>query len=253
MNIAIVGYGKMGKLIKQLARSRGHSADTTIDPTEEKASHLEITEDSVKNSDLAIEFTRPDAAVNNIKKLAKLGKNVVVGTTGWYDRMAEVKDYVESSGTGLIYGPNFSVGINAFLKIVEEASKLINKVPEYDAFGYELHHNKKSDSPSGTAKAIAETMLDRINRKKIINYDKIDGKIKPEELHYASVRAGSTPGTHIAAFDSEADTIELKHTARNRSGFAIGALIAAEWINGKKGFFEMNDMMSDFFNEKNQR
>ena len=139
--------------------------------------------------------------------------------------------------------------MNIFLRIVEQASKLVNNIDEYDPFGYELHHNQKADSPSGTAKSVAEAMLNNIERKTELNYDRVNRKIEPSELHYGSIRAGSIPGTHVAAFDSEADTIELKHTARNRNGFALGAVIAAQWLNGKKGFFEMKDFMDEFFSK----
>ena len=247
MNIAIIGYGKMGKMIEQVAKSRGHTVAAIVDSHSRDATNSEISEEALKDADVVLDFTRPDAVVENVKKVASLKKNMAVGTTGWYDKLEEVKKVVDESGIGFIYSSNFSVGVNIFFKIVEEASKLIDKVPEYDAFGYELHHNQKADSPSGTARTTAEILAANIGRKKKINYGFINRRIRPEELHFASVRAGTIPGTHVVGFDSEADTIELKHTARSRAGFALGAVLAAEWLNGKRGFFEMKHFVREFF------
>ena len=253
MNVAIAGYGKMGKLIRQFSEQRGHSVSAIIDSSEDAATARRMDRESVEKADVIIEFTHPDSAVANIKKAAELGKNIVVGTTGWYERLGEAKKIAEDSGIGLLHSPNFSVGVGIFLRIVEEASRLMDKAPEYDAFGYEMHHNQKADSPSGTARAVAETMLGRISRKNEIVYEKLGRKIEPRELHYASVRAGSMPGTHAAAFDSEADSIEIKHVARSRKGFALGAVMAAEWLEGRKGFFGMEDFVEDFFRQKKRR
>ncbi|MBI2144100.1 4-hydroxy-tetrahydrodipicolinate reductase [Candidatus Woesearchaeota archaeon] len=249
MKIALVGYGKMGKEVERVAKLRGHAVCVIVDSTDAGATHkaIDVKSSCLKDADVVIDFTVPSAVVDNIRRVTAARKNMVVGTTGWYDGMTEAKQLVGAAGTGFIYSPNFSVGVNVFYRIVEAAARLINKVPEYDVFGYELHHNQKIDSPSGTAKSIAEILLKNISRKKQVQYGKLDRKINPEELHFASVRGGWVPGTHVAAFDSEADTIELKHTARSRAGFALGAVMAAEWLKGRKGFFTMNDFISDFF------
>lgn len=247
MNIAILGYGKMGHEIEKAAKSRGISVTATIDPNNSEASCQEISAESLKGADVVIDFTHPGALVENVKKVAVLKKNMLVGTTGWYDQLDEVREIVKDSGIGFIYSSNFSVGVSMFFRMVEEAAKLVDKVPAYDAFGYELHHSQKADSPSGTAKTLAETLAANIKRKSKINYDRVNRKISPDELHFASIRAGSIPGTHVVGFDSEADTIELKHTARSRAGFALGAVLAAEWLHGKKGFFEMKDFVNEFF------
>ncbi len=249
MKIALIGYGKMGKEVERVARRRGHTVCATIDRSDSAATHKEIdgSGSCLKDAEVVIDFTVPAAAIENIRKVTAAKKNMVVGTTGWYDSITEAKQLVGQSGIGFIYSSNFSVGVNVFYRIVEAAARLINKVPEYDAFGYELHHNQKLDSPSGTARSIAEILVKNISRKKQVQYDKLDRKINPEELHFASVRAGWIPGTHVVGFDSEADTIELKHTARSRAGFALGAVMAAEWVKGRKGFFTMNDFISDFF------
>ena len=231
MNIAIIGYGKMGHEIEKAAIARGLNVVSTIDPSASDATHKNIDEKSLKNADVCIDFTNPDAVVGNIKKISEFRKNIVVGTTGWQKNIDEVKKIVNTSKIGFIYASNFSIGVNIFFRIVEHAAKIMNNINDYDVFGYELHHSKKLDSPSGTAKSIEKILVSNIKRKK--------------EIPFASVRAGSIPGTHVVGFDSSADTIELKHTARNREGFALGAVMASEWIKNKKGFYSIDDMMKD--------
>ena len=231
MNIAIIGYGKMGHEIEKMARARGIIVKSIIDYSNSGANFREINEESMKNVDVCIDFTAPNAVVDNVKKISKFGKNIVVGTTGWNERLDEVRNIVTDRDMGFIYASNFSIGVNIFFRIVENAAKIINKIDAYDVYGYELHHSKKLDSPSGTAKSIEKILINNIKRKK--------------EVHFASLRSGFIPGTHVVGFDSSTDTIELKHTARNREGFALGAIMAAEWINGRKGFFEINDMMKE--------
>ena len=245
MNIAIIGYGKMGHIVEQIAIKKGLNIRAIIDPVAEHATHKEINRESLKDVDVCIEFSLPEVAIENIKEIASLKVNHVFATTGWYDKVNEVKKIIEDAGTGFIYASNFSIGVNIFFRIVENAAKIINNVEDYDIFGYELHHNRKKDSPSGTAKSIEKILIENIDRKKSVVEEKLDRKIEPNELHFASVRGGDIPGTHIVGFDSTADTIELKHTARTRQGFALGSVIAAEWINGKKGFFTINDMMKE--------
>ena len=243
MNIAIIGYGNMGHEIGKIAKAKGISVKSIIDPHHKGATHKEINEKSMKGVDVCIDFTIPSAVLDNIKKISKFKKNVVVGTTGWHDKIDEARSIVKKSGIGLIHASNFSIGVNVFLRIVGNAAKIINNMEDYDIYGYELHHSKKIDSPSGTAKAIGEILIRNIKRKNKMLFEKIDRKIEPNELHFASVRAGSIPGIHVLGFDSSADTIELKHTARNREGFALGAIMAAQWIHDKKGFYGIDDMM----------
>jgi len=249
MRISLIGYGKMGKEIEKMAKLKGIEIVSIIDPTDSSAKSKKITKASLNNADVAIDFTTPDAAIGNLKLVSVLGKNMVMGTSAWYDKVEEAKEIVKKNNIGFIYGPNFSIGVNIYMKIVEESAKLFDKAKDYDVFVYEEHHNQKVDSPSGTAKNISDIVLKNVKRKKRAVYDRVNRKILPSELHVASVRAGSIPGTHVLGFDSEADTIEIKHTARNRSGFAMGALLAASWIKNKKGFYTFDDLMKDFFNE----
>ena len=235
MKIAIVGYGKMGKEIEKIAIARGIDV-TRIDPSDKNADFTEINEKSMKEVDVCIDFTRPDAVIGNLRKISKFGKNVAIGTTGWGDKLEEAEKIVRQNNIGLIHASNFSIGVNVFFRIVENAAKIMNKFNDYDVYGYELHHSKKLDSPSGTAKAIEKILAQNIRRKK--------------EINFTSVRSGNIPGTHAVGFDSTADTIELKHVARNREGFAAGALMAAEWIRNKKGFYSIDDMMNGLIGGK---
>ena len=243
MNLSIIGYGNMGREIEKIAKAKGIAVKSVIDRSDKTATHKEIDEESMHNVDVCIDFTNPNAVIDNIKKISKFNKNIVVGTTGWYNKLDEVKSIIKKGNIGLIYASNFSIGVNVFFKIVENAAKIINNIDDYDIYGYELHHNRKIDSPSGTARTIGEILIRNIKRKNKLLFEKIDRRIEPNELHFASIRAGSIPGTHVVGFDSSADTIELKHTARNREGFALGAIMAAGWINGRKGFYGIGDMM----------
>lgn len=243
MKISIVGYGQMGQLIERCARERSIKIASTIDPFHPDATHKTIDAESMKEVDVCICFTQPDVAFDNIKDVCQYKKHAVIGTTGWTGRMEEVRKMVDESGIGLVYSSNFSIGVNIFFKLIEQAAKVMNAFDVYDVLGWEAHHNRKMDSPSGTATTIANMLLQQIERKTKVVEEKLDRKIEPEELHFASMRCGNIPGTHAVLFDSEFDTIELKHTARNRLGFATGAVIASEWIKDKTGLFTEADMM----------
>jgi 4-hydroxy-tetrahydrodipicolinate reductase len=249
MEIAIIGYGRMGKEIERLAPQRGHNVRSIIDPAVEGALFKEITSESLEGVDVAIEFTSPEAAVPNIQKVANLGVHMVVGTTGWSDEVKKGRKIVEDSGIGLVYAPNFSVGINLFYEIVEHASRLFNKIDDYDVFCHEWHHKGKVDSPSGTARKIADAVVSEMNRKEAPVYECLNRRREPGELHVSSTRGGWVPGTHEVVFDSEFDSVELTHRARSRGALAAGALQAAEWIAGKKGFYEFGDFLREKLEE----
>ncbi|MDR0476152.1 MAG: 4-hydroxy-tetrahydrodipicolinate reductase [Treponema sp.] len=256
MNIVITGYGKMGRLIETLALEAGHKVLAVVDPylREEKTFngtpvHKTLSGLSVLNEkiDVVIEFTHPDAAAENLMFLAKMKIPAVTGTTGWYGKLPEISAAVNGAGASLFYAPNFSLGMNLFYRLAEYAAELFDPFSEYDAAGFEAHHNKKADSPSGTAKALAEKILSKMKRKKKAVYEMLDRPPASDELHFASLRTGSVPGIHSILFDSAADTIELTHTLRNREGLAAGAIKAAEWLSAKKrtGVFTMDDMLCD--------
>lgn len=241
--IGLIGYGKMGQLIHQIALKRGHQVPVIIDVSCDKATAKDITAESVQEVDVLIDFSVPQEAVNNLKKAASLGKNYVMGTTGWTSQIQEVQKIVQDADIGFIWASNFSLMVQLFFKITREAAKLVNKYEEIDVASWEAHHKHKIDSPSGTAETIGGILLAEIDRKKQLLLDRPEGKINPEDLHLATIRVGEVPGTHAVIFDSDSDTIELKNTSRNRNGFALGAVIAAEFIVNKKGFYDFAEVV----------
>jgi 4-hydroxy-tetrahydrodipicolinate reductase len=234
MKIALMGYGKMGREIEAAARAQGDTIAEVFD-VDRLPSAV-----ALRDVDVCIEFSTPQTAVENIRVALEARKDIVVGTTGWYDRLPEIRSEVKESG--LIYSSNFSLGVNIYFRIVAAAAELMQNAADYDPFIHEVHHRQKTDSPSGTALRLAEILMKRIERKKEIAKDRIEGKIPPHALHVSSTRAGVIAGTHTVFFDSEADSIELTHVAKGRSGFALGALRAAHWIHGKKGVYTMDDV-----------
>jgi 4-hydroxy-tetrahydrodipicolinate reductase len=242
MNIALIGHGKMGKEVERIARARGHAIARVFE-LDDNPGGAGITREALAGVDVCIEFSIPGAVMGNIAAVAGAGVNMVVGTTGWNDRVEEVRNVVRGAGTGLLYASNFSLGVNLFLGIVRQAARLMDPYPAYDASVHETHHKGKADSPSGTALTIGAALIDALARKTAVLSGVPAGPIRPEELHISSARVGAVTGTHTVLFDSEADAIELTHTAKNRSGFALGAVVAAEWLQGKKGVFTMADVI----------
>ena len=253
MKIAIIGYGKMGKMVERTALERGHTVTAIVDPLSQEANSFSgaplyrgLAEgEKLAGAEAAIEFTQPGTALANIKALAEMKIPSVIGTTGWYDKIDEARIVVKQADSALIWASNFSLGVNMFFRIAWYAAQLAAPFPEYDVGGFEVHHNKKLDSPSGTAKTLVDGVLARIKRKDKPVWETLDRRPDPRELHYPSLRMGSVPGMHSLFFDSPADTIEITHTARSREGFAIGALRAAQWLAGRKGVFTMDDMLKD--------
>jgi len=227
MKLAIVGYGKMGRLIEQLAPDYGFEVALKLD--EFNNSNFEgITRQNFQGVDVAIEFSIPSAVAENVERIAALGVPLVVGTTGWLAAMDRVRAAVERHGVGLVWSPNYSVGVNVFFRLAAEAARLLAPHPDYAAWGWEIHHSAKKDAPSGTLLKLVDEMQRA-------------GWARP--VNTASNRAGAHPGTHEIGFDSTADTLTLRHTARSREGFAHGALKAAQWVVGKKGFFEFSEVL----------
>jgi 4-hydroxy-tetrahydrodipicolinate reductase len=259
MNIAIIGYGKMGKMIEQAAKEGGHRVVTIVDPfTPESAVpqgmrlYRSIAEaENIGSADAAIEFTQPATALANIKALSERKIPAVIGTTGWHEHLREATRAVEAAGSSLIWASNFSIGVNLFYRIAWYAAELFDSFPEFDVGGFEAHHNKKLDSPSGTAKTLAEGVLARMNRKNKTVWETLNRRPEADELHFPSLRMGSVPGQHSLFFDSPADTIEITHNARNREGFAAGAIRAAEWLaKGKRrGVFTIDDMLKEILDK----
>jgi 4-hydroxy-tetrahydrodipicolinate reductase len=227
MRIAIVGYGKMGRLIDQLAPEYDCEVALRLDENS-NADFEGMNSRNLAGIDVAIEFSTPDTVVENVRRLALHGVNVVVGTTGWSADFERVRQAVEVHNTGLIWSPNFSVGVNVFFRLVAEAARMLANEKEYGAWAWEIHHDTKKDAPSGTLLKLVDEM-------------KKGGYSRPIDV--SSNRAGRHPGTHEIGFDSAADTITLRHVARSREGFARGALKAAGWIRGKSGVYEFSEVL----------
>jgi len=227
LNLAILGYGKMGKVLGQLAPQRGFQVPLVLD-IDANAGGAGITRKNFQGIDVCAEFTTPDAVFENIRRVAALGINLVVGTTGWHGRREEVRKIIEDCGVGMVYAANFSIGVNLFYRLARAAAEIFSAFPMYDPYLTEAHHKMKKDSPSGTALEIQR---------------QIQPFFREREIPVASVRAGYIPGMHELGFDSEADTVVLRHTARGRQGFAEGTLYAARWIVGKKGLFSFAEVL----------
>jgi 4-hydroxy-tetrahydrodipicolinate reductase len=228
MKIALIGYGAMGQLVGRLALEQGHEIALTLD-VEDADRSVEDLAEAVRGCDVAIDFSIADTVPKNAEACALAGVPIVVGTTGWLAQLSEVQRVVTGHGGALIYGANFSVGVQVFYRIGARAAELFRDLDSYDGFIEEAHHKRKRDAPSGTA----------------IHLHKIVAEKLGHEVPVASTRAGYIPGTHRLGFDSVADQISISHVARSREGFAAGALVAAKWIVGRKGVFEFSEVFDD--------
>lgn len=247
MKIALLGYGKMGRIIEQFAQNRNHEIVLKID---ENSLHL-LTKDNLQHADVAIDFSTPHSVMQNIYACFDARLPIVVGTTGWYNQLQEVKDLCITGNNTLLYGSNFSIGVNIFFFVNKMLAKVMNPYSQYDVQVEEIHHIHKLDAPSGTAITLAEGILDGINRKSEWINNVVDEGTQvinqPNQLLIESLRIEDVPGTHTVIYSSEVDEIELKHTAHSRAGFALGAVIAAEWLKNKKGFYSVESIF-DFNN-----
>ena len=236
MNIAIIGYGKMGEQIEKIALEKKHKIVAYID----NAQDWEKYADKLKEADVAVEFSTPDTVLANIEKCFECNLPVVVGTTGWYDKLQNVKNQCVVNNQTLLYASNFSLGVNLFYALNRALAKMMNGRKEYDVSIEEIHHTAKKDAPSGTAIALANDIIKQLSHKESwIN----EVNNKTEELSIKSERVSNIIGTHIVTYSSDLDKIEIKHTSHNRKNFAIGAVKAAEWLMNKRGFFSINDML----------
>lgn len=244
MKIALLGYGKMGQIIERFATERGHEVVLKIGIENLQ----DFTVDNLKQADVAIDFSAPHAAVDNINKCFEAKVPVVVGTTGWYGNLQQIKNDCAASNNTLLYGSNFSIGVNIFFHLNKVLAKLMNNYPAYDVQVEEIHHTQKLDAPSGTAMTIAEGIIEQLDSKtEWVN--ELEGAAMPEKLKHnqlliESLRIENVPGTHTVVYSSEVDDIEIKHTAHSRAGFALGAVVAAEWLKDKKGFYSIADIFN---------
>ena len=231
MKIALLGYGRMGKAIENIAKNRGHEIVAKIDKDQ--------IEGTLEHANVAINFSIPDAAVNNIFSALSLKIPVVCGTTGWLEDLKKVTDFTTKNDTAFLYASNFSIGVNLFFKLNEQLAKMMNNQSEYKVNIEEIHHIHKLDAPSGTAITLAEGIIE--------NSKSSDWSLstdKSDEIQIDAIREGEVPGTHTVTYESSIDAISIKHEAHNREGFALGAVVAAEWIVGKKGIFKMSDVLN---------
>jgi 4-hydroxy-tetrahydrodipicolinate reductase len=237
LKIALIGYGKMGKMIEQVALQKGHTIACIIDLDSTEADWKKLAK-----ADVAIEFTQPNVAVQNIYKCFEYNVPVAVGTTGWYKQIDDVVAVCVDKKQTLFTATNFSIGVNLFFHLSKQLAKTMEYLPEYDITIEETHHTQKLDAPSGTAITAAEGIIENISRKNnwVLNEKQL---IEENEIPITSYRINDVPGTHVVSYKSDIDDIEIKHTAHSRAGFAQGAVIAAEWVASKKGYFTMSDIL----------
>ncbi len=244
MKIALIGYGKMGKTIERIALNRGHEIVCTIDVDNQQ----DFDSDAFRSADIAIEFTTPATAVDNYLKAFRQGVPVVSGSTGWVSRMPEIKAICDRGEATFFWTSNFSLGVNLFFALNKYLSALMDNFPEYTPSMKEIHHIHKLDHPSGTAITLAEGIIDKTER---IDTWTEDNDNKPDELLISHEREGEVPGTHIISWDSSVDTITIEHKAKSREGFALGAVVAAEWVKNRKGFLSMDELMHGLIKKSN--
>lgn len=242
VKIGLVGYGKMGRAVETVAEKQGLQIGTVISSKDNRDGNG-IRALGKDDADVLLDFTVPGAVLTNITAAAECGINIVVGTTGWYDDLHNAEAVVKKNNTGLFYASNFSVGMNMMFQLVRDAVRLANRFAEYDVYVHELHHNQKKDSPSGSAYSLAQIIINESAHKKRMDPERLNERIDPATLHVSSTRAGSIIGTHLVGFDSDFDSLEIKHSAKNRMGFVQGALRAAEWMKGRTGVFTMEDLL----------
>jgi 4-hydroxy-tetrahydrodipicolinate reductase len=237
MRIALIGYGKMGHMIEEIASSRGHQVvlRINIENTED------YTKDNISRADVAIEFTGPDSAYGNVKKALDFGIPVVSGSTGWNNKLNEMKDFCKEKNGSFLHTSNFSIGVNIFFELNKLLARLMADKPDYTVSLKEVHHTAKKDSPSGTAVSLAEqVMQNNPSKKSWVNKQSADASV----IGITSERVDPAPGTHYVKYSSDVDDVEIIHTAHNRKGFALGAVLAAEYIHDKKGVFTMADVLN---------
>lgn len=245
MKFALIGYGKMGKTIEQVILDQNNSDEIVLRISDDNLADFTI--ENLRKADVAIEFTRPDAAITNIYKCFEAGVPVVVGTTAWLEKLEEVKKVCAKKNATLFYAPNFSIGVNIFFEINKKLAAIMNRQPQYDVVMEEIHHTEKLDAPSGTAIKTAEVILEELSNKTKWELQSEDSKLQTpnsERLLITAKREPNVPGTHSVKYFSAVDEIEIIHEARSRKGFAEGAVMAARWVADKKGVFQMSDLLN---------
>lgn len=243
MKIALVGTGRMGQAVADVAAARNHTVVATFDAS---TPLLDADPDALYDADVVIDFSVPDVALDHIRTYCTWQQPAVIGTTGWYDEQDTVASWVEAHEATLLYAANFSMGVALLRRAVAGVLPLVEQLPDYDAYLHEMHHTRKLDSPSGTAHVLAQMVVDGLTRKSHVETETQHQRIDPAALHVSSTRAGEVFGEHTVGFDSAFDRVEFIHRAKNRRGFAFGALRAAEWLPGRRGLFTLDDVLADW-------
>lgn len=242
MKVALVGTGQMGQAVEMLALERGHEIAARFNSDEPL---LAADPSALEGVQVAIDFSLPSLAADHIERYCRWGVPAVIGTTGWYERLDAVKGWVDEYEGSILYAPNFSLGVAVLVRALRAVTPLLEELPEYDAFVHEIHHVRKVDSPSGTASMLAGILVDGLSRKTRVETETQHGRIDEDALHVTSSRVGGVFGKHTIGLDSPFDTLELIHEAKNRQGFAFGAIRAGEWLKGKNGLFTLDDFMGE--------
>jgi len=243
MKLALVGTGQMGRAVAEAIDTSPH---TVVSQFNSDHPFLEAPHAALNDADVAIDFSLPDLARPHLRRYCEWGVPAVMGTTGWYDALDEVHALVQRHDAGVLYAPNFSIGVAVLSRALDRVTSLMDELDDYDAFVRELHHTKKADSPSGTAQMLGEQIVDGLERKDHVESETQHQRIDPAAVHISSTRAGTAFGEHTVGFDSPFDRVALRHRAKNRRGFAVGALRAAEWLQGRTGLFTLDDMLDDW-------
>jgi len=246
MTLALVGTGQMGQAVAALAPERGHDIAARFNSD---CPFADADASVLDDVDVAVDFSLPSLALKHIRRYCELGLPAVVGTTGWYDDRDQVENWVAAHDASLLYAPNFSVGVAVLRTALEAALPLLDQLDDYDAFVQEVHHTRKADSPSGTARMLAERIVEGLARKGHVETETQHQRIDPEAVHVTATRTGTVRGEHTVGFDSPFDQITLGHRAKSRRGFAEGAVRAAEWLRGRRGLFTLDDMLADWLDD----
>ncbi|PSQ53158.1 MAG: 4-hydroxy-tetrahydrodipicolinate reductase [Bacteroidetes bacterium QH_10_64_37] len=243
MQLALIGTGQMGQAVAAEAADGPHEVTARFNSDHP---FLDAERSALDDVDVAVDFSLPSLAVPHLRRCCEWHLPVVMGTTGWYDALDDVQTLVQHHEAGVLYAPNFSIGVAVLSRAVDRLTDLMDELDTYDAFVHEMHHTKKADSPSGTARMLGEQLVEGLDRKDHIDPEAQHRRIDPSAVHVSSTRAGTTFGEHTVGFDSPYDRIALRHRAKNRRGFAVGALRAAEWLQGRTGLFTLDDVLDDW-------
>ncbi len=248
MKIALVGTGQMGQAVEAVALARGHDIVSRFDEARPFTAAADVS--ALGGADVLVDFSLPAVALGHLRRYADWGLTAVVGTTGWYDALDEVRARVEAGEGAVLYAPNFSLGVAVLARALQSVAPLLEELPEYDAWVHEIHHTRKVDSPSGTALMLGRILVDGLSRKTHVEPETQHDRIDAAALHVTSTRAGSVVGHHTVGLDSAFDQLRFVHEAKSRQGFAFGAVRAAEWLNGRRGFFSLDDVLADWLKYK---